>query len=84
LLPFHQRLKARLPDGVLGLIYLGLYAAGRFFLSFYRTDPAVFLGLRQAQLASLLMVAIAVVAIPVLYRRARGAGKPTVTEAAAA
>ena len=83
LLPFHQRLKARLPDGVLGLIYLGLYAAGRFFLSFYRTDPAVFLGLRQAQLASLLMVAIAVVAIPVLYRRARGAGKPTVTEAAA-
>jgi phosphatidylglycerol---prolipoprotein diacylglyceryl transferase len=83
LLPFHQRLKARLPDGVLGLIYLGLYAAGRFFLSFYRTDPVVFLGLRQAQLASLLMVAIAVVAIPVLYRRARGAGKPTVTEAAA-
>jgi phosphatidylglycerol---prolipoprotein diacylglyceryl transferase len=83
LLPFHQQLKARLPDGVLGLIYLGLYAAGRFFLSFYRTDPAVFLGLRQAQLASVLMVAIAVVAIPVLYRRARGAGKPTVTEAAA-
>jgi phosphatidylglycerol:prolipoprotein diacylglycerol transferase len=71
LLPFHQRLKARLPDGVLGLIYLGLYAAGRFFLSFYRTDPAVFAGLRQAQLASLLMVLIAAVAIPILFRRAR-------------
>jgi phosphatidylglycerol:prolipoprotein diacylglycerol transferase len=83
LLPFHQRLKARLPDGVLGLIYLGVYAAGRFFLSFYRTDPAVFLGLRQAQLASLVMVAIAVVAIPVLYERARAAGKPAVTEAVA-
>src|SRR6202795_4800973 len=83
LLPFHQRLKARLPDGVLGLVYLGLYAAGRFFLSFYRTDPAVFAGLRQAQLASLLMVAIAVVAIPVLYERARAAGKPAVTEAVA-
>ncbi|MHB8590097.1 MAG: prolipoprotein diacylglyceryl transferase [Candidatus Dormibacteraceae bacterium] len=81
LLPFHQRLKARLPDGVLGLIYLALYAAGRFFLSFYRTDPAVFLGLRQAQLASMLMVAIAVVAIPVLFRRARAAGRPAVTEA---
>jgi phosphatidylglycerol---prolipoprotein diacylglyceryl transferase len=79
LLPFHQRLKARLPDGVLGLVYLGLYAAGRFFLSFYRTDPAVFAGLRQAQLASLLMVAIAVVAIPFLYRRALAAGKPIVT-----
>jgi phosphatidylglycerol---prolipoprotein diacylglyceryl transferase len=82
LLPFHQRLKARLPDGVLGLIYLGLYAIGRFFLSFYRTDPAVFAGLRQAQLASLLMVAIAAVAIPLLFRRARGGGKPTVVEPA--
>jgi prolipoprotein diacylglyceryltransferase len=73
LLPFHQRLKARLPDGVLGLIYLGVYAIGRFFLSFYRTDPAVFAGLRQAQLASLLMVVLAVIAIPLLYRRARPA-----------
>jgi len=71
LLPFHQRLKARFPDGVLGLIYLGVYAAGRFFLSFYRTDPSVFLGMRQAQVASLLMVVIAVVAIPILLRRSR-------------
>ena len=76
LLPFHQRLKARLPAGVLGLIYLGLYGAGRFFLSYLRTDPAVFVGLRQAQLASLLMVVIAVVAVPVLVRRARAAGPP--------
>jgi phosphatidylglycerol:prolipoprotein diacylglycerol transferase len=82
LLPFHQRLKARLPDGVLGLIYLGLYGAGRFFLSFLRTDPAVFLGMRQAQLASLLMVAIAVIAVPFLLRRGRASGRPTVTEAA--
>src|SRR5437868_9815902 len=42
LLPVHQRLKGRLPNGVLGLIYLGVYAAGRFFLSNLRTDPAVF------------------------------------------
>jgi phosphatidylglycerol:prolipoprotein diacylglycerol transferase len=69
LLPFHQRLKARLPDGVTGLIYLGLYGLGRFFLSYLRTDPAVFAGLRQAQLASLLMFVIAVVAIPILIRR---------------
>ena len=81
LLPFHQRLKARLPDGVLGLIYLGLYGAGRFFLSFLRTDPAVFLGMRQAQLASLLMVAIAVIAVPILLRRGRRTGRPTVTAA---
>src|SRR6266446_7396338 len=71
LLPFHQRLKARLPDGVLGLIYLGVYAAGRFFLNYFRTDPAIIYGLRQAQLASLVMVVIAVVGIPILIRRAR-------------
>jgi phosphatidylglycerol:prolipoprotein diacylglycerol transferase len=71
ILPFHQRLKARLPNGVVGLIYLGLYAAGRFFLSYFRTDPSVLFGLRQAQVASLLMVVIAVVAIPTLIWRAR-------------
>ena len=69
ILPFHQRLKKTLPVGVLGLIYLGLYGVGRFFLSYYRTDPAVFAGLRQAQLASLVMFAIAVVAIPILFQR---------------
>ena len=77
ILPFHQRLKKVLPSGVLGLIYLGLYAGGRFFLSYYRTDPAVFAGLRQAQLASLLMVVIAVVAIPVLFQR-RASARPAV------
>jgi phosphatidylglycerol:prolipoprotein diacylglycerol transferase len=71
-LPFHQRLKARLPTGVTGLIYLGLYAAGRFFLSFLRMDPSVFLGLRQAQLASLAMVAIAVIGTALLVWRGRG------------
>jgi phosphatidylglycerol:prolipoprotein diacylglycerol transferase len=76
LLPFHRRLKARWPDGVLGLTYFGVYAAGRFFLSFLRTDPGVFLGLRQAQLASLLMVAIAVIAVPALVRRAEAAAVP--------
>ncbi len=82
LLPFHQRLKARLPDGVLGLIYLGLYALGRFWLSYFRTDPAIIYGLRQAQLASLVMVVIAVVGIPILIARSR-ASKPAEPEAAA-
>jgi len=70
LLPFHQRLKARLPDGVLGLIYFAVYAFGRFLLSFLRTDPGVLIGLRQAQLASALMVLVAIIAIPLLLRRA--------------
>lgn len=81
--PFHARLKARLPSGVLGLVYLGTYAFGRFFFSFYRTDPAVFIGLRQAQLASALMVLIAVVVIPILFRRARSS-KPAEPEASEA
>jgi phosphatidylglycerol---prolipoprotein diacylglyceryl transferase len=76
LLPFHQRLKAILPDGVLGLIYFGVYATGRFFLSYLRLDPAVFLGLRQAQLASALMVVIALIAIPILLRLASRAAAP--------
>jgi phosphatidylglycerol:prolipoprotein diacylglycerol transferase len=80
LLPFHQRLKSRLPDGVSGLIYLGLYALGRFWLSYYRTDPEVAFGLRQAQPASLLMFVVAAVAIPILLRRARPSSKPAVTE----
>lgn len=83
LLPFHLRLKARLPKGVLGLIYLGLYGVGRFFLSYFRTDPAMFAGLRQAQLASLLMVVIAVIAIPILFRRGRST-TPAEPETAAA
>jgi len=81
ILPFHQRLKDRLPDGVVGLLYLSLYAAGRFFLSFYRLDPAVFIGLRQAQLASALMVLIALVAIPLLIRRSRAGHADPITAA---
>ena len=75
-LPVHQRLKKRLPDGVLGLTYFGLYAAGRFFLSFLRTDPSVFAGLRQAQLASALVVLAAVIFVPILFRRGGAAVEP--------
>ena len=71
LLPFHQRLKAKLPNGVMGLVYLGLYGLGRCWLSYFRTDPAIIFGLRQAQLASLLMFVVAVVVIPILIRRSR-------------
>ena len=76
LMPFHQRLKARLPDGVVGLVYFAIYAAGRFFLSYLRLDPAVFLGLRQAQLASALMVVLAIIVTPILLRRASRAAEP--------
>jgi len=73
LLPFNGRLKARFADGVTGLIYLALYAAGRFFLSYFRADQVEY-GLRQAQWASLVMILLAVVAIPFLMRRRRAPG----------
>ncbi len=69
-LPFYWRLKARYPAGVVGLGMLGLYAGGRFLLSFLRED-SLFFGLRQAQWAGLLMMLIAAVAIPLLIRRER-------------
>src|SRR2546428_11988387 len=70
MLPFHRRLKARLPDGALGLICFAIYGTGRFCLSFVRPVPSVFLGLRQAQLASALMVLAAIIVVPGLLRRA--------------
>lgn len=76
LLPFHQRLKQRFPDGVLGLSYLAIYGVGRFFLSYFRADMQIVFGLRQAQIASALMVVIALVAIPILVRRARAVAAP--------
>jgi phosphatidylglycerol---prolipoprotein diacylglyceryl transferase len=59
LLPYYSRLKARFPAGVIGLWFLGLYAIGRFFLSYLRADQVEY-GLRQAQWASLVMVVLAV------------------------
>jgi prolipoprotein diacylglyceryl transferase len=54
--------KRRLPVGVTGLVWLSIYSAGRFLLSFLRKDSLV-LGLRQAQWASLAMIAFSIVAI---------------------
>jgi phosphatidylglycerol:prolipoprotein diacylglycerol transferase len=68
LLPFWTRMRDRFPDGVTGLGWLALYAAGRTLLSFLRED-SLFLGLRQAQWAGLAMVVIAAIAIPILIRR---------------
>ena len=62
--------KRRLPVGVTGLIWLSVYAAGRFLLSYLRKDSLAF-GLRQAQWASLAMIVASAIAIAVwtLWRR---------------
>jgi phosphatidylglycerol:prolipoprotein diacylglycerol transferase len=76
LLPLMGRLKAALPDGVTGLIFLGLYAAGRFVLSYLRSDQVEY-GLRQAQWASLLMILLAAgFSLYLLRRRAPATPAP--------
>jgi phosphatidylglycerol:prolipoprotein diacylglycerol transferase len=64
----YRAFKRRLPPGVTGLIWLSVYAAGRLLQSFLRTDSLVF-GLRQAQWASLAMIAVSVVAIGIWMLR---------------
>ncbi len=62
--------KRRLPPGVTGLIWLSVYGVGRFLLSFLRKDSLV-LGLRQAQWASLVMVAVSLALIAYWMLRSR-------------
>jgi phosphatidylglycerol:prolipoprotein diacylglycerol transferase len=66
----YDRFKRRVPLGVVGLTWLSVYAMGRFFLSFLRTDSLV-LGLRQAQWAGLAMVVISIILVAIWTSKAR-------------
>ncbi len=55
-------------DGMAFLLYLGLYSFGRFFISFERVNNILFLGLREAQIAAL-VVLVAVVPLALLLQR---------------
>jgi phosphatidylglycerol:prolipoprotein diacylglycerol transferase len=68
---FRDRLE-RAP-GALFLTYLGLYSVGRFITEALRTDALMLGPLRVAQLASVVGVALALVGVPLLLRRARAA-----------
>jgi phosphatidylglycerol:prolipoprotein diacylglycerol transferase len=54
-----------LPPGTLFALYLALYAVGRFALSFVRQEALVVVGLHQAQLIAIVVLAAS---IPVLAR----------------
>ena len=58
-------------DGMAFLSYLGLYSLGRFFISFYRVNNILFLGLREAQLFALAGIVLVPPAMYFLKRRAR-------------
>jgi phosphatidylglycerol---prolipoprotein diacylglyceryl transferase len=56
------RLRGRLKeDGRLFALYLGLYAVGKFAITFVRLDPVYFWGLQQSHLVALGLLAIAIV-----------------------
>lgn len=58
-------------EGVLFLTYVSLYAVGRFVLTFVRREAIWFLGLQEAQVVAVIVMAAAVIALWVLSRRAQ-------------
>ena len=58
-------------DGMAILLYLGLYSFGRFFISFYRVNNILLLGLREAQLIALVVLVAVGPAALMLRHRAR-------------
>lgn len=66
------RLRGRLrPDGAIWMIYLSLYAVGRFTIQFLRLDAVKFWGLQEAHLIAILVLAAAVpyIAIRVRFKK---------------
>ena len=62
-------LRGRLrPDGMIFALFLALYSVGRFFISFLRLDKDWFLGLNQAQLIAIIVLAVTV---PLLIYKAQ-------------
>ena len=62
LLWLRPRAAGRQPEGRLMWLFVILYSFGRFWISFLRLDPVVFAGLREAQLLSVVLVAIGLAA----------------------
>lgn len=59
-------------DGMAILLYLALYSAGRFVISFYRVNNILLLGLREAQLVALVvLVAVGPTALLLRHRAHR-------------
>lgn len=58
-----------IPAGALFATFAGLYAIGRFFISFVRQEQVWFWGLQEAQVIAIAILAVSVVALYWLYRR---------------
>lgn len=53
-------------DGMLFLTYAGVYAAGRFLLTYFRVEEVWFFGLQEAQVVALVVL---ILTVPLLTRR---------------
>jgi phosphatidylglycerol---prolipoprotein diacylglyceryl transferase len=58
-------------EGLAFLSYVGLYSLGRFFISYYRVNNILFLGMREAQLFAVAGIILAPIAAYWLVRRAK-------------
>lgn len=56
-------------DGVVFLVYLGLYSLGRFFIEGLRTDSLMIMGLRTAQIVSIVGIAICIIGLFIIFNR---------------
>jgi phosphatidylglycerol:prolipoprotein diacylglycerol transferase len=70
------QLRDRVRPGVLFAIYLLYAGVERFLVEFLRRNPEAALGLTQAQLESLAMIAAGAVWIAIVSRRHGGIGRP--------
>jgi phosphatidylglycerol---prolipoprotein diacylglyceryl transferase len=71
------------PEGMLAMIYIVLYSVSQFFIFFLRDNIVILGGLKQAQVTSLVVIALILPVIAYLLRRERLARPPEsqVTEA---
>jgi phosphatidylglycerol---prolipoprotein diacylglyceryl transferase len=71
------------PEGMLAMIYLVLYSVSQFFIFFVRDNIVILGGLKQAQVTSLVVIALTLPVIAYLLRKERLARPPEAAPAAA-
>ena len=71
------------PEGMLAMIYVVLYSISQFFVFFLRANDIVLGGLKQAQVTSLVVIALTLPVIAYLLRKERLARPPEIEPAEA-
>src|ERR1700694_1194530 len=69
------------PEGMLAMLYIVLYSVSQFFIFFVRDNVVVLGGLKQAQVTSLVVIALTLPVIAYLLRKERLA-RPSETKPA--